>query len=375
MKILSSKDITELPFFYGSHDSGDNGGEPQVLPFSLFYDHEYGLFRQKSSEELDILLKRVYEKGSLVDGSISSESGSIYIEKLVAFISSYLELNRSFRVLEIGSGSGVILKNLSERYSNLELFGIDPGDHQLVSNLDGINIVKDFFPSLKVTGKFDLIFTFCVLEHIEDIDFFIAKIREQTKDGGKIIIGVPDCEPFLEHGDLSIFIHEHFNYFSSESLSFILNSNGFTVESSIILEGMIVLAARKSDIKPAIGFQPKISEVNFFSNVQKYLKGMENLFSSFEQEDIAVYVPGRALNILFILNKLNVRLVDDNREIHGRYLPCLTRPIESFDELVVKPPKLLFIYSRTFGERIKLKCEKIPELKSNTTFLTINDLF
>jgi hypothetical protein len=102
-------------------------------------------------------------------------------------------------------------------------------------------------------------------------------------------------------------------------------------------------------------------------------KKVSNLFSKYSQEDIAIYNPNRALNFLY-LNKLDqVRLIDDSSESHQKYLPTLFKPIENFESLVLHPPKIVIIFSRTFGERIKQKITEIHALK-NVVVLTLNDL-
>ena len=35
------KIFKNLPFFYKSHKDKDNGGLPQALPFSVYFDSEY----------------------------------------------------------------------------------------------------------------------------------------------------------------------------------------------------------------------------------------------------------------------------------------------------------------------------------------------
>src|SRR5207302_3453780 len=110
---------------------------------------------------------------------------------------------------EIGCGSAVILKKL-KTLGFKDLTGIEPGNHTLTDGLDDVKIVRDFFPSDKISAGFDLIFSFCVLEHIEEPSFFLKNCASQLKTTGKLIIGVPNCEPFLNTGDISIFLHEHF---------------------------------------------------------------------------------------------------------------------------------------------------------------------
>ena len=86
-----------------------------------------------------------------------------------------------------------------------------------------------------------------------------------------------------------------------------------------------------------------------------------------------IYCPIRAINTLYSLGIQKLRLTDDNEDIHGMYLPWLTKLIENFSDLKRNPPKKLLIYSRTFGDKLKQKCLSAPELK-NIEIKTISEL-
>lgn len=92
----------ELPFYYKAHNSKGNGGFPEIFPFNIYFDLELGIIRQKNTEELEYCLRKIYIQGSLVEGSISSESGNIYIEKMYNYIkTNFLRFNKADG-LEVG---------------------------------------------------------------------------------------------------------------------------------------------------------------------------------------------------------------------------------------------------------------------------------
>jgi len=107
--------ITKLPFYYNSHNTPSNGGRPDILPFNLVFDEELKMFRQIPTRELNDILKSVYDEGSLVDGSLSSNSGNHYIPKIIDYIEQHFELNSKRRILEIGYGTGLFLNELKSR--------------------------------------------------------------------------------------------------------------------------------------------------------------------------------------------------------------------------------------------------------------------
>ncbi len=359
-----------LPFYYQSHNQKGNGGFPETLPFDLDFDEELKMYRQRTTIELKEILHRVYQLGSLVDGSISNEPGSVYVDRITGFIKKHVVDNPGFSILEIGCGSGVILKSL-KKITNTNIIGLEPGNHTKIHGLDNVRVIRDFFPSKQLKKKFDLIYSLLVLEHIEDPVAFLKIQAEYLNEKGKIIFAVPNCEAFLETGDISIFIHEHYSYFTRESIYHTVMLAGFSIQEISVIEGVLIVTITRSPLQNTNTYH--FDKLKFESSISFLNEKILGVFQHHKENDIVIYVPGRALNTLYMAKKLNCRLVDDNSEITGKYLPVFNNPIESFESILTNPPELIFIYSRTFGERIKAKCNRVS-LLLHTKVLTLNDL-
>lgn len=368
--------ISELPFYHGSSIESSNGGFPLSLPFEIYFDTELNMFRLEGTNQLEQILNQVYLGGSLVDGSISNESGNIYVNQLIEYLSDRLFTDKEISILEIGFGTGIILRELkSKGYKNLK--GIEPGNHELLEGMEGIETINGFFPNEHIKIKLDLIYHFAVWEHIQNPIEFISNQLDHLSVNGKIVFGVPNCEPYIEEGDISIFLHEHFNYFTTQSILTVVEKAGGKLIDIKVIEGMLVGTIIKKgsfgNEVSAENFQ-RLNESEFWDKVQLSLNKLNIFFNRFVNKlDVAIYVPGRALNSLFLLGIKDVRLIDDNSEMYGRYLPTLQNRIESFEDVCVTPPKAILIYSKTFGEKIKLKCKKETRL-SVTEVITLNDL-
>lgn len=365
--------ITNIPFYYNSHNKSDNGGQPHVLPFKLTFDNELKMFRQVSNPELNKILVDVYDDGSLVDGSISSLSGIHYVDKIFNYINGNTLLNPESKILEIGYGSGVLLKKfLKFGYKNI--YGIEPGKHKVVSGLEKALLIHDYYPSKSLTKKVNLIIHVLVLEHVEDPIAFIKAQAKQIEKNGKIIFFVPNEEPFLNNGDCSSFIHEHFNYFTRESICRLVDKSNLFLEDISIIDGLFAVTVNVSETNniKKINF-PYFKEDIFFKKLDINIQNFKNNILSFNEKEIALYVPARALNIMCLLGIKEPRLVDDNDEIHGKYLPFFKNKVESFKMLINNPPKVIFIWSLTFGSIIEKKCLMSNELL-NTKIIKLGDL-
>ena len=363
--------INKLPFYYKANTDQNNGGIVSELEFELYIDKKYNLLSQRGSEKLNKILNDVYTKGSLVDGSASSESGKVYINKIINYLYSNFEFNKNSNVLEIGFGSGVLLKELHKKGMR-NLVGIEPGNHLKIEGLEEITLIQDYFPSKLITKKFDLIYSFAILEHIDDPLQFVNDQIQYLNKNGKIIFGVPNCDPYIKEGDISFLIHEHFSYFTKESIYKLIDQTSYNVENIEVIEGAYFVTISKSEINQDneydvcdyVLFRKKIADLNDKIN---------KLLIKFNQNEIAVYNPGRALNFLYINDFKLVRIVDDSSELRNKYLPTLESRIENLDDLLISPPKIILIFSRTFGEQIRSKLKSKLEL-SETTIYTLNDI-
>lgn len=128
------------------------------------------------------------------------------------------------RWLDIGCG----LKPYAESFSNAHYVGIDIADSGRPIDMkapdkfyDGINIPYE-------DGSFDGVLCTQVLEHVEDMDKFLAECNRVLKVGGSFIISVPFI--YKEHEK-----PYDFRRFTSHGLTSDLNRNGFKISKCLKL--------------------------------------------------------------------------------------------------------------------------------------------
>jgi 2-polyprenyl-3-methyl-5-hydroxy-6-metoxy-1,4-benzoquinol methylase len=344
-----------LPFLWGAHDRPDNGGLPAAYPFSLVYDTDLEMYRQTGTPELHRLLDEIYERGSLLCGGMDDGAGRFRADAAVDFVLSRCN-PRGKRLLEIGSGTGYLLGRLQN--TGAIATGLEPGEHATTGSLEcSVPVIRDFFPSSRIAGPFDLIVHFNILEHIENPIAFLVEQKKLLAPGGAIFCGLPDCEPYLAAGDTSLFVHEHYNYFTRRSVFCLATQAALRLEciEQGARGGMLFAHMTSRDPSAPPSF-PRFSPTVFESRAVEIAERLLAFFAGTNPEDVAVYCPTRALNFLFSIGMTDCRLVDDNAGLHGKYLPSLARPVEGFKDLIAAPPKKLVIFSRTFAAQIATKC-------------------
>ncbi|MBZ5580649.1 MAG: class I SAM-dependent methyltransferase [Acidobacteriia bacterium] len=134
------------------------------------------------------------------------------------------------RVLEIGSGSGQLLKVLRDGgFRNVLASDPSPGCVRSTERLYGIPGVAGSIFTLSEPGGFDFLILIGVLEHIRDLDGAVSRLHALLREGGRVYIEVPDASRYDASADAPFqeFSVEHVNFFSPASLSALIESRGF----------------------------------------------------------------------------------------------------------------------------------------------------
>ena len=362
----NSTEKIEIPFY---NSTTYESSSTDLFSFKYEYNKKLMMFEQKPDSNVKDLLQKSYSEGSILEVSLSKESGNVYFKLFINFLKKHIKQFKNKAILEIGYGNGSVLKYIEDKEPCL-LFGIEPGNNNFVSTR--AKLINDFFPSESLSKiKFDLIYTYGVVEHINNPVKFINSQLNHLKDkAGIIVFAIPNCQPNYDSNDISMFTFEHFNYFKENSIISIVNeSNGYLVEYEKV-HGMFFVAVSNTFIK-----QKPITINDFFKpnefqlNQTLKIKKLKLLLSKYENQNIAIYVPLRAINYFTQIKSDNVRIVDDSSFFHGKKIPFFTRNVENFNDLIKDPPKLILIFSKTFGLQIKERIEKNSLLKKCETVI------
>jgi SAM-dependent methyltransferase len=379
--------LGSLPFVCAPLSVPTNGnGLPDSLPFALDVDNVTGTLIQAPAEEVRNVVSRAYQKGAIFSGMMDECGiGKEYAEDFLSFLKRSLA-NRfeGERVLEIGCGTGYLLHRL--RLLGADVLGIEPGPQgQEGSKRFQIPIIRDFFPSSRITEKFDIIILFAVMEHAPSSSDFLSSLSKFLSTGGRIVISVPDCEPYMKSGDISILTHEHWNYYTETTLR---NSIRKYTGLDVVAErssfgGVLHTIAHESASVPVTSSVRTDEAIQIAHEFRRLARISVLRFLRYFKEanakghSVGVYVPARAINALSIIRDTvdlsKVRFFDDNNVLHGTYFPGFAIPIESQEELISTPTDRVLIMSRSFGQRIADTLRR--SIGQPLVITTSNDLF
>ncbi|PCJ17076.1 MAG: hypothetical protein COB02_14570 [Candidatus Cloacimonadota bacterium] len=358
-------DLKNLPFIYKELDTPENENFiPNYLPLELIVDEKTGVLTQKKNELVEKTLEKAYKCGSVVAGVMDEESeNTTYTSDFIDFLIESLGGKKieGLKILEIGSGTGFLLSEVQKL--GAEVLGVEPGNHCLNAKKKyNVKIINDFFPTEDLGFDYDIIIMSIVFEHFQNPSLFLKSLGKYLKKDGLLIISVPDTEPFIKSGDISILFHEHYSFFTKDTLDNTLKLGGFNpILGRIGKYGGLLLRASLQTEKTLLTRQEiQIGydlAINYKRKSQVYNKKLKEFLLNVKKErkSLGIYVPSRFLNILYTCNieGLDLRFFDDNPSIEGKYYPGFNIPIETKQDLIKKPTDIILIFSNSFGEKIK----------------------
>jgi SAM-dependent methyltransferase len=146
-------------------------------------------------------------------------------ERQAEFLARHVAIDGK-RVLEIGAHAGAFLRHLYQRFGCTAYFEeLSEEARTVLASQEGLND----FRCLKGEKKVDVVILRHVLEHIYDLDSFLAYVHTILAEGGSLFIEVPDWTHFDAHTDP--FIFEHLNQFNTAGLVQLLRRTGWQVEA------------------------------------------------------------------------------------------------------------------------------------------------
>jgi SAM-dependent methyltransferase len=359
----------DIAFLVGTTKSCQNPpGFPERLPFCLGMDRETGVFEHIPSPDVQTLVNEAYTYGSLVGIAMDDSAlGSKYAYDFLKFVSDNTGDVNADKILEIGCGRGYLLKLLRDKGASCT--GLEPGpqNKKYWENYQ-LTVFNDSFPSILINSRFDLIIGFCIMEHIEDLTAFFRDIRKHLFETGSLIIAVPNCEEYISNGDVGMFLHQHYHYFTATTLANVILKNGFSPRAiqSSGFGGLIYAHCEPCGKREVFNTIPSRNlleeEFNNFESKYHKNKAIINRLVRDTDDVLGIYCPGRLLNFLDPDVK-NLRFFDDDPELHHKYYPSYGFQIENLQELLADSPKKILICSRAFGHEIKNSLIKngIPE--------------
>jgi 2-polyprenyl-3-methyl-5-hydroxy-6-metoxy-1,4-benzoquinol methylase len=376
--------IDNLPFFIGTianPNLHESHGLPSKLPFKLIFDSEQKIITQEYSEYINEQLNKSYLIGSNISANLGTgtfgERRANDVLKNIKLALNNKITDKSF--LEIGCADGYILEQLVKLGAQ-KAIGCEPNQSNINrKNKNGVKIINDFYTPEKVQSQFDVIISLGVLEHINNPKSFIKAEIKSLKKKGTLFFSVPNCENKLLLGDLKLLQHEHWNYFTRNSLINLLLECGLKkIETRISLNDANIFAWGTFDnslttLDNQMSDSDKELYINFIRKVKISTKIMIDRCNQNLKEGKSMGFMSGGLELMSILPPIkNPRFFDNDSSKHGKYFSNYNNPIENPLNIKKNPVDDLWICATDYNDEIILGLNDI--IPDDLSIFSIKDL-
>ena len=278
------------------------------------------------------------------------------------------------KFIEVGCGQGEFLKVLSE--FPVEVHGIEHDPHLVeLARAQGLDVTEGFTETEDTRfagGLYDVFLSFNFLEHQPDPGTMLQAIYRNLEDDAMGLITVPSFEYIMDHNSYYELIRDHLAYYTFETLTPLLERNGFQVEEcEVINRDTLSVIVRK---------RPQMDTENLLECYVNLKREMESYMKYLDAWDKKVAVWGASHQgfTLASTTKLGERaryIIDSAPFKQGKFAPASHLPIVGPDHFHEHPVDAIIITApgytderaasirRKFGTSVEIRAMRSNHLE------------
>lgn len=279
-----------------------------------------------------------------------------HVPRLLELIGDLPGIDRSSRVLEVGSNDGSFLAELRDAgFSNL--IGVEPaGDAAAGAAARGVETVNEYFtPQLaRRLHDCDLLVAREVLEHIADLHAFGNAMQQVLRPGARVLVEVPDFGVMMAAPDYSVLWEEHTNYFTRETLIDYLGDNGIAVShiETVTFSGYTLIALGEytgERARTGIGVETARAAARRYANAwPSFREDLVGYLADARRDGRRIAMYGGGVRAGCLVNYASLApyidfVVDDEPAKQGKFMPESGLAIEASDALVTRGADLCLL--------------------------------
>jgi nucleoside-diphosphate-sugar epimerase len=357
--------------------NGEIGKPEQFFPLDLYFCKHCSFVQL-----LDIVSPELLFRNYVYLSSVST-SFVAHFEELAETICNRFNLSAGSLIADIGSNDGILLRPLKER--GMRVVGVDPATKIAeLATKSGIETIGEFFtPEIakKIAaekGHAKIVTATSVFPHIDNLDSFVAAVRNLLSADGIFIIEAYYLVDLLEKNLFDTIYHEHLSYFTVRTIAHLLGRLGmevFDVEKTNTHGGSLRIFAQKAGGPYPVqlslrrfltdesrrNLDSTSTYIDFARRLEEGKKGLKQVLTELRASGKRVAGYGAAakantlLNYFGITSEILEYIVDDSPWKQGLYTPGTHIPVVSSDELRKREPDYILILAWNFANSIMNK--------------------
>ncbi|EFM12991.1 Methyltransferase type 11 [Paenibacillus curdlanolyticus YK9] len=313
-----------------------------------------------------------------------SAFASLFMERLAVAVRDRYGLKPGFSVVEIGSGDGVQLKSFER--AGARVYGVEPSASLCqASRARGIPVMEALFEPATAAllpeafRSADVLLLTYTFDHLPDPSGMLEAARQTLHPGrGLLVLEVHDLDQIVERREYCLFEHEHYTYWTKETLKGALGRCGFRMLTSELLpasqrrgNSLLIVAAPMdaAHVPDGRAEADRIGTTIDYSGFQTELdSGIAALDAFVAAESaagrkVAGYGGGgRGVMTLAAMSTAGqiAYVCDANKALHGRLAPKSQVPVVDIARLAEQPVDTLIVFSYGYMAEIQEAVRKQP---------------
>ena len=255
------------------------------------------------------------------------------------------------KFIEVGCGQGEFLKVLSE--FPVEVHGIEHDPHLVeLARAQGLDVTEGFTETEDTRfagGLYDVFLSFNFLEHQPDPGTMLQAIYRNLEDDAMGLITVPSFEYIMDHNSYYELIRDHLAYYTFETLTPLLERNGFLVEECEVIN--------RDTLSVIVKKRPQMDTENLLECYVNLKREMESYMKYLDAWDKKVAVWGASHQgvTLAATTKLGERaryIIESAPFKQGKFAPASHLPIVGPDHFHEHPVDAIIITAPGYTDEI-----------------------
>ncbi|PWW06264.1 ubiquinone/menaquinone biosynthesis C-methylase UbiE [Paenibacillus cellulosilyticus] len=306
-----------------------------------------------------------------------------FMQRLADTVRDRFGLQEGFKVVEIGSGDGAQLACFQR--AGAEVFGVEPSAELCrESRARGVPVMEALFmpqTAALLPEEFqpaDVLLMTYTFDHLPDPSGTLEAARRTLHPGrGLLVLEVHDLTRIVERREYCLFEHEHYTYWTAETLGCALARSGFRLLTTELLPeherrgNSLLIAAAAMDAAHSPESEVQLAEwsaLDYDKFQQEMDQGIAALDAFVEAEasqgrTVAGYGGGGrgVMTMAAMSSAWRISYVcDANTGLHGLLAPKSRVPVVAIDRLSEEPVDTLIVFSYGYMAEIREAVEKLP---------------
>jgi len=297
-----------------------------------------------------------------------------HFHKYAKFIKE--EFPNAVNILDIGCNEGILLKELQEK-CRLNVLGVEPSEIGKEGCRDNnVEVIQDYFTTeianliSQEKGCQDIICANNVMANIEDLSSFMINVNNLLVSQGFFIFETITFEGIADSRTVEMVNHEHYYYFTDESVHNLCLAFGFKMVKSI---KMPLKGGSARYICQKIRKPINLHEITYISsnrNIEKfrYFKTslsliqdeIHNYVKKMRANGYAIYGFGAHAGATILIYTLKLEgmiecLFDDNKRRENLYSPGTGLKVRNIEFTEIPAKSILVVFAWRYFEQIKAR--------------------